>query len=67
MTGSRWTFTIKCQEKRLSSVNNYKEADPRQRLAFLVGPPAYVSLNWPDEAIAEDAREESSKSFLAAA
>ncbi|MBZ5707145.1 MAG: hypothetical protein LAN63_17500 [Acidobacteriia bacterium] len=44
-----------------------KKADPRQQIAFLVGPPAYVSLNWPDEAITEDEREDLSKAFLAAA
>jgi DNA-binding NtrC family response regulator len=44
-----------------------KDADPRQQIVFLVGPPAYVSLSWPDEAIAEDEREKSSTSFLAAA
>lgn len=30
---------------------------PRQRIVFLVGPPAYVSVKWPDEAIAEDKTE----------
>jgi CheY-like chemotaxis protein len=26
-----------------------KEASPRERFAFLVGPPAYLSLSWPAE------------------
>jgi hypothetical protein len=47
-----------------------KEADPRQQIAFLVGPPAYVSLNWPDEAIEVNEREKrgskASNSCLAA-
>ena len=32
-----------------------KDRDPRQRIAFLVGAPTYLSLTWPGEVIAEDA------------
>ena len=32
-----------------------KQASPRERVAFLVGPPTYLSLTWPGEVIAEDA------------
>jgi hypothetical protein len=28
-----------------------KRADPRQQIAFLVGPPRFVSLNWPEETL----------------
>ena len=41
-------------------------AAPRQRIAFLVGPPAYVSLKWPGEAIAEDKTEERAAAFKTA-
>ena len=48
-----------------------KQASPRERVAFLVGPPTYLSLTWPGEVIAEDAssekRGETVKRFLAAA
>ena len=48
-----------------------KQASPRERVAFLVGPPTYLSLTWPSEVIAEDASsgqwEETVKRFLAAA
>lgn len=30
-----------------------KGASPRQRFAFLVGPPVYLSLTWPEELAAE--------------
>jgi CheY-like chemotaxis protein len=26
-----------------------KDANPRERFAFLVGPPVYISLTWPEE------------------
>jgi ActR/RegA family two-component response regulator len=35
-----------------------KHADPRQQIAFLVGPPRFVSLNWPEEATPEIERGE---------
>ena len=48
-----------------------KDRDPRQRIAFLVGAPTYLSLTWPGEVIAEDASSgqwgETVKRFLAAA
>jgi hypothetical protein len=48
-----------------------KDRDPRQRIAFLVGAPTYLSLTWPGEIIAEDASSgqwgETVKRFLAAA
>ncbi len=31
-----------------------KDASPQQRFAFLVGPPAYLSLTWPQEVTAAD-------------
>jgi CheY-like chemotaxis protein len=31
---------------------------PRQRIAFFVGPPTYVSTKWPSEEITEDKRKE---------
>jgi len=37
---------------------------PRQRIAFLVGPPAYVSLKWPCDAIGEDKTEEQNATAL---
>jgi len=40
---------------------------PGGRIAFFVGPPAYVSLKWPGEAIAEDKREEQRATALKAA
>jgi hypothetical protein len=40
---------------------------PGQRIVFFVGPPAYVSLKWPGEAIAEDKREEQRATALEAA
>lgn len=30
-----------------------KHADPRQQIAFLIGPPRFVSLHWPEEAVSE--------------
>jgi len=48
-----------------------KQASPRERVVFLVGPPTYLSLTWPGEVIAEDASSgqwgETVKRFLAAA
>ena len=48
-----------------------KQASPRERVVFLVGPPTYVSLTWPGEVFAEDASSgqwgETVKRFLAAA
>jgi DNA-binding NtrC family response regulator len=48
-----------------------KDRDPRQRIAFLVGAPTYLSLTWPGEVIAEDASSgqwgETVRRFLAAA
>jgi hypothetical protein len=35
-----------------------------QRVAFLVGRPAYVSLEWPGEAIGKDKREEQNATAL---
>jgi CheY-like chemotaxis protein len=32
-----------------------RDASPHERIAFLVGPPAYVSFTWPGEVVAEDA------------
>ena len=32
-----------------------RDASPRQRFAFLVGPPVYLSRNWPLEATVADA------------
>ena len=47
------------------------QASPRERVVFLVGPPAYLSLTWPGEVVAEDASSgqwgETVKRFLAAA
>jgi len=48
-----------------------KQASPRERVVFLVGPPTYLSLTWPGEVFAEDASSgqwgETVKRFLAAA
>jgi CheY-like chemotaxis protein len=48
-----------------------KDSSPMQRIAFLVGAPAYLSLTWPGEVIAEDASSgqwvETVRRFLAAA
>ena len=48
-----------------------KQASPRERVVFLVGPPTYLSLTWPGEVIAEDASSgqwgETVKRFLVAA
>jgi CheY-like chemotaxis protein len=48
-----------------------REASPHERIAFLVGPPTYLSLTWPGEVVAEDASSgqwrETVNRFLAAA
>jgi hypothetical protein len=48
-----------------------RDANPRQRFAFLVGPPAYLSLIWPTEVMAAEKRPqqwaETIKRFVAAA
>jgi PleD family two-component response regulator len=48
-----------------------RSASPHERIAFLVGPPTYLSFTWPGEAIAEDAASgqwtETVNRFLAAA
>ncbi|PYX35150.1 MAG: hypothetical protein DMG75_15105 [Acidobacteria bacterium] len=48
-----------------------KAGSPRERFVFLVGPPAYLSLTWPDDvtAIAKEPQQwaETVKRFLAAA
>ncbi len=45
-----------------------KDSDPRQRIAYLVGAPTYLSLTWPGEFIADDAssgqRGETSQKLL---
>jgi len=48
-----------------------RAADPRQQVAFLMGPPRYLSCTWPDEVAANDVSRgqwgETVKRFLAAA
>jgi response regulator RpfG family c-di-GMP phosphodiesterase len=49
-----------------------KDANPRQRFAFLIGPPTYLSPTWPGEVTAVDDTSrgqwgETVKRFLAAA
>jgi hypothetical protein len=49
-----------------------KDASPRQRIVFLVGPPRYLSLTWPGEVTAVDDASrgqwgETVRRFLAAA
>jgi response regulator RpfG family c-di-GMP phosphodiesterase len=48
-----------------------KDKSPRQRIAFLVGAPTYLSLTWPGEVIVEGGSSgqwgETVKRFLAAA
>ena len=48
-----------------------KGTSPRQRFAFLVGPPAYVSRTWPVELIESERQSpqwaETMKTFMAAA
>jgi DNA-binding NtrC family response regulator len=40
-----------------------KQADPRQHIAFLIGPPRFVTLNWPEEAVSEAASGEEFREF----
>jgi ActR/RegA family two-component response regulator len=42
----------------LEFCDQIKRENPRQKIAFLVGPPRFVSLNWPDEAISETEESE---------
>jgi hypothetical protein len=48
-----------------------KDRSPRQRFAFLIGAPTYLSLTWPGEVFAEESSSgqwgETVKRFLAAA
>ena len=47
-----------------------RRASPEQRIAFLVGPPVYLSLTWPDDVIAtsgEPQQWEQTVRFVAAA
>jgi hypothetical protein len=59
------------QGETLEFYEEIKQASPRERVVFLVGPPTYLSLTWPGEVIAEDASSgqwgETVKRFLAAA
>ena len=58
-------------EETLEFYEQIKQASPRERVVFLVGPPTYLSLAWPGEVIAEDVSSgqwgETVKRFLAAA
>jgi CheY-like chemotaxis protein len=58
-------------EEALEWCGQIKDRSPRQRIAFLVGAPAYLSLTWPGEVIAASASSgqwgETVKRFLAAA
>ena len=40
-------------EDTLEFYAQVKDASPRQRFAFLVGPPAYISSSWPKESVSE--------------
>ena len=44
-----------------------RHAAPEQRIAFFVGPPTYVSLQWPVEAITEDNEKKQRPAELKAA
>ena len=44
-----------------------RRASPQQRIAFLVGPPTYVSVKWPSEEITEDKGNERRRADLEAA
>jgi len=48
-----------------------RDASPRQRIVFLVGPPMYMSRTWPGEITVDDTSRgqwgETVKRFLAAA
>jgi DNA-binding NtrC family response regulator len=58
-------------EEALAWCEQIKDRDPRQRVAFFVGAPTYLSLKWPGEVIADAASSgqwrETVKRFLAAA
>ena len=58
-------------EEGLKWCEEIKDRDPKQRLAFLVGAPTYVSLKWPGKVVADAASSgqwrETVKRFLAAA
>lgn len=54
----------------LEFYEHIKEASPRERIIFLVGPPAFLSLTWPEQVSAEKEPQhwaETAKRFLAAA
>jgi response regulator RpfG family c-di-GMP phosphodiesterase len=42
----------------IDACEQLKRAAPEQRIAFFVGPPAYVALTWPVESVAEDTGKE---------
>jgi ActR/RegA family two-component response regulator len=48
----------------LEFCDQIKREDPRQNIAFLVGPPRFVSLNWPDEAISETEGSNAARRFV---
>jgi hypothetical protein len=41
----------------LESYEQIRDASPRGRFGFLVGPPVYLSRTWPDEVIVGDASQ----------
>ena len=59
------------REEALEFYEQIRAADPRQQVAFLMGPPRYLSCTWPDEVAANDVSRgqwgETVKRFLAAA
>jgi response regulator RpfG family c-di-GMP phosphodiesterase len=59
------------REEALEFYEQIRAADPRQRIAFLTGPPKYVSRTWPGEIAEGDTSRgqcgETVKRFLAAA
>ena len=58
-------------EEALAFYEQIRDASPRERLAFLVGPPKYLSLAWPNEFRAVESGNQQWKEtvnrFLAAA
>jgi ActR/RegA family two-component response regulator len=48
----------------LEFCDQIKREDPREKIAFLVGPPGFVSLNWPDEAICETEGSKAPRQFV---
>jgi hypothetical protein len=48
----------------LDFCDQIKREDPRQKIAFLVGPPRFVSLNWPDEAVYETEGSKAPRQFV---